>query len=145
MDSAKELRSSFFKRDKLRWNRCLAPGMGCPAAAIRAHSLQNSQVLDLLARDGHVKAIVKRIDKKIGPGGCYWSLLLLTLLLLLQFRFLNLQAGGRRFDPVHPPASAQNCCDGAGSYHKQMAQSGTVIPLWLPTLSATVLERQGKD
>lgn len=63
----KELFSSFLKRDKWRLNRCLAPGMSCTATAIRAHSLQNSQVLDLLVRDGHVKAIGKRIDKETGP------------------------------------------------------------------------------
>lgn len=62
-----QLRLSFFKRDKWHLNRCLAPGMGCTAAAIRAHSLQNSQVLDLLVREDHVKALAKRIDKEKGP------------------------------------------------------------------------------
>lgn len=63
----KELLSSFFKGDKWRLNRCLAPGMNCTATAIQAHSLPNSQVFDLLVRDGHVKAVRKRIDKDLGP------------------------------------------------------------------------------
>jgi len=41
--------------------------MGCKATAIRAHSLQNSQFLDLLARDGHVKAITMKASRETGP------------------------------------------------------------------------------
>jgi hypothetical protein len=41
--------------------------MSCTATAIRSHSLQNSQVLDLLVRDGHVKALRHRIDRTTGP------------------------------------------------------------------------------
>src|SRR6266849_414836 len=63
----KELLSSFFERIKWHLARCLAPGLSCTAAAIRSHSLQNSQVLDLLVRDGHVKAPTMRIDKEKGP------------------------------------------------------------------------------
>jgi hypothetical protein len=62
-----ELLSSFFERDKLRFRRCLAPGMTCKSSAIQSHSLQNSRVLDLLARAGHVKALGKRIHKEAGP------------------------------------------------------------------------------
>ena len=64
----KDLQSSFFKRDKWRLNRCLAPGMSCTATAIRAHSLQNSRVLDLLVRNDHVKGLAHRIDKETGPS-----------------------------------------------------------------------------
>src|SRR6267378_1806161 len=68
MDAAhKELLSLFFKSDKWHFNRCLAPGMNCTCTAIRAHSLQNSRVLDLLAYDGHVKSLGKRIRKERGP------------------------------------------------------------------------------
>jgi hypothetical protein len=63
----KELLSYFFERDKWRFKRCLAPGMSCLSTAIRSHSLQNSRVLDLLVRDGHLKALTRRIDKKTGP------------------------------------------------------------------------------
>lgn len=36
--------------------------MSCQKQAIRAHSVQNSRVLDLLVRDGHVKALGRTID-----------------------------------------------------------------------------------
>lgn len=62
-----ELLSSFFERDKLRLQRCLAPGMTCKSRAIQSHSVQNSRVMDLLARDGHLKALGKRVDKETGP------------------------------------------------------------------------------
>jgi len=62
-----ELLQSFFERSKLRFGRCLAPGMNCNDRAIQSHSIQNSQTLDLLVRDGHVKALTKKIDKDTGP------------------------------------------------------------------------------
>jgi hypothetical protein len=65
--SKNEMRDFFFKASKAQFNRCLAPGMQCQAKAIRAHSVQNSKVLDLLCRNDHVKAIAKRIDKGKGP------------------------------------------------------------------------------
>jgi hypothetical protein len=66
-DQRKQLLSAFFELDKSQFNKCLAPGMECPLVAIRAHSLPNSSVLDLLARDGHVKTIRKRTDRERGP------------------------------------------------------------------------------
>jgi len=62
-----ELLQSFFDRSKLRFGRCLAPGMNCENGVVQAHSVQNSQILDLLVRDGHVKALTRRIDKNVGP------------------------------------------------------------------------------
>ncbi len=62
-----ELRSFFFERNSWRFKRCLAPGMECASTAIRSHSLQNSRVLDLMVRDGHVKALTRRIDRETGP------------------------------------------------------------------------------
>jgi hypothetical protein len=41
--------------------------MTCESSAIRAHSIQNSQTLDLLVRNNHVKTLTKRIDKEKGP------------------------------------------------------------------------------
>jgi hypothetical protein len=61
------LLSLFFARQGKQLSRCLAPGMSCTAAAIWAHSLQNAQILDLLVRDGHVKALKHRIEKTVGP------------------------------------------------------------------------------
>jgi hypothetical protein len=62
-----ELLQSFFDRSKLRFGRCLAPGMNCENSVVQAHSVQNSQILALLVRDGHVKALTRRIDKNAGP------------------------------------------------------------------------------
>lgn len=62
-----QLLSFFFESTKKHLNRCLAPGMGCTAAAIRAHSVQNAHSLDLLASDGHVKAITMRATRDTGP------------------------------------------------------------------------------
>jgi len=59
--------AAFFKYQNCSLDRCLFPGMACKAQAIRSHSVQNSRVLDLLVRDGHVKALGKRIDNKAGP------------------------------------------------------------------------------
>ncbi len=59
--------ASFFEGAGLRLHRCLAPGMVCKGTAIRSHSVQNSRVLDLLARDGHVKGVGKRIEGDAGP------------------------------------------------------------------------------
>jgi hypothetical protein len=62
-----ELLAHFFARVGKQFGRCLAPGMSCTAEAIRAHSVQNSRVLDLLVRDGHVKAPTQRVDGARGP------------------------------------------------------------------------------
>lgn len=40
-----------------RINRCLEPTYSCTNSAIRAHSVQNAAVMDLLHRDGHVKSL----------------------------------------------------------------------------------------
>lgn len=42
--------------------------MNCHNSVVQAHSVQNSQILDLPVRDGHVKALTKRIDKNTGPA-----------------------------------------------------------------------------
>jgi len=60
----KELLAHFFSQAKTSFNRCLAPGMECTNRAIKAHSIQNATVLDLLARDGHVKMIVRDAKKE---------------------------------------------------------------------------------
>jgi len=44
----------FIKTSGWKFNKCLEPMMECPEKAIRAHSIQNAQVLDLLATDGHL-------------------------------------------------------------------------------------------
>jgi hypothetical protein len=62
-----DLKAFFFKASKWKFRRCLVPEMTCENEAIRAHSVQNARVLDLLCRDGHVTGLVKRIDKEKGP------------------------------------------------------------------------------
>lgn len=64
----KELLSSLFKIDKAGFRRCLEPTMQCEKPAIRAHSIQNSRVIDLLAQDGHVVGFTYRVDAKAGPS-----------------------------------------------------------------------------
>jgi hypothetical protein len=51
---------------KSKFEKCLEPTFSCSAAAIRAHSIQNSGVLDLLVEDGHVIAL-RPIVEKSGP------------------------------------------------------------------------------
>ena len=46
--------SLFFKTNSWRFNKCLDPSMTCESKAIRAHSIQNARVIDLLEHDGHV-------------------------------------------------------------------------------------------
>jgi hypothetical protein len=41
----------------VRVNRCLEPSLICTKPAIRAHSVQNAAVMDLLHRNGHVKSL----------------------------------------------------------------------------------------
>lgn len=67
MSSEQELQASFFRILKFQLNRCLASGMECKANAIRAHSIQNSQSLDLLCRDGHVKGITVHVQGSAVP------------------------------------------------------------------------------
>lgn len=53
-DIPKNWREDYFGIQKLALHRCLEPSEMCEQTAIRAHSIQNSRVLDLLAQDGHV-------------------------------------------------------------------------------------------
>jgi len=48
-------RKLFFSAQSARLSRCLAPSGACGNGAIRAHSVQNSTVMGLLHRNGHVK------------------------------------------------------------------------------------------
>ena len=44
----------FFATQGTTFEKCLEPAMACKQKAIRAHSIQNAKVLDLIAVDGHV-------------------------------------------------------------------------------------------
>src|SRR5207244_4415278 len=59
--------SEFFKLMNWQYGKCLAVPPHCSRPPIRAHSVQNAQVLDLLASDGHVTGITRRINSEGGP------------------------------------------------------------------------------
>ena len=63
----KKMLASFFKTAKAEFNRCLEPSMSCKNKAIRAHSVQNSSILENLCENGHVITFKGRIDKDEGP------------------------------------------------------------------------------
>src|SRR4051812_46661660 len=46
----------FFTTYNSRFGKCLEPSMACTSEAIRAHSIQNARVIDLLETNGHVIA-----------------------------------------------------------------------------------------
>src|SRR5882672_9885875 len=64
----------FFELNKQGYSRCLHYNMDCKKDAIRAHSIQNNKVLDLLQRDNHVivpknKIIAGKATAEFGPLG----------------------------------------------------------------------------
>jgi hypothetical protein len=62
------LLNHFFKQQGSRFERCFFPTEPpCPEKAIRAHSIQNNGVLDLLAEAGHVVMLQCKVDAKNGP------------------------------------------------------------------------------
>ncbi|MBC2704882.1 hypothetical protein [Desulfobacula sp.] len=65
-EKRKEMLASFFKTAKSEFNRCLEFSMTCENKTIRAHSIQNSRILDNLVVDGHVTMFNLRIDKEKG-------------------------------------------------------------------------------
>src|ERR1700674_3309127 len=56
----------FFQTYGARLHNCLAPGMSCDQSPVRAHSIQNARVLDLLAVKGHVIAFRLKVSSA-GP------------------------------------------------------------------------------
>src|SRR2546428_2829876 len=65
--SKKRLLTALFKIDNWEYGKCFAPPGPCARPAIRAHSVQNARSLDLLARNGHVTGITRRIDAERVP------------------------------------------------------------------------------
>jgi len=51
--SPEEIRK-LFQTINSQFNKCLEPRMTCKNKAVRAHSVQNGRVIDLIAKDGHV-------------------------------------------------------------------------------------------
>jgi hypothetical protein len=60
---AKEGIQTFVKAQKADYARCLTPSMDCDDKPIRAHSIQNTRVLDLIQTDGHVRMPQYRLVK----------------------------------------------------------------------------------
>ena len=54
MDTNDFLKDSFFKNTKTKLQRCWSPEGSCSSKSIKAHSIQNSRVLDLLNANGQV-------------------------------------------------------------------------------------------
>jgi len=52
----------FFKTHNSRFNKCLEPQMKCEQNAIRAHSIQNARVIDLIATKSHVIALAVKFS-----------------------------------------------------------------------------------
>lgn len=63
-----ELIRHMFALRQAEYSHCFAPGENCQRPAIRAHSVQNSRVLDLLAKDGHVSAFSLRLSPHEPPS-----------------------------------------------------------------------------
>lgn len=56
--------SEFFKTMKVRFNKCLEPGLSCSEPAIRAHSVQNATALGLIAEENHVSELRMKIRER---------------------------------------------------------------------------------
>jgi hypothetical protein len=55
-----------FERHNWRFHKCLEPRMACEEKSIRAHSIQNAHVMDLIATNGHVVMLRARLSES-GP------------------------------------------------------------------------------
>lgn len=58
-----DLQKHFYSLLNSRYNRCLEPSLQCPNKAIRAHSIQNSRVLDLICCNDHVIQLLPHFEK----------------------------------------------------------------------------------
>lgn len=69
-----EMKSHFFSSMGSQMNKCLEKSMMCKNKAIRAHSIQNSRVLDLLCEDGHVVQFKLKVSSDTPPTPEYKSI-----------------------------------------------------------------------
>ncbi len=63
----KEMLAHFSQINASSFGRCLYPPMSCKDEPIRAHTIQNGRVLEIIAKNGHVIGLVRRINKEKGP------------------------------------------------------------------------------
>ena len=57
----------FFSVNSSNLDKCLYPGNSCTKKAIRAHTIQNSKILERIAKDGHVIGLKTKIDENHVP------------------------------------------------------------------------------
>lgn len=51
-----ELKKLFYSSINSEFNKCLERSMGCENKAIKAHSVQNSNILDLVCENDHINS-----------------------------------------------------------------------------------------
>ena len=68
VENKKSLVNFAFETQNLSFDKCLGPhGLGhCSNKTIRAHSIQNRKILDLLQRNGHVVMLNVQLDSMSG-------------------------------------------------------------------------------
>jgi hypothetical protein len=62
-----ELKSLIYAQSKKEYNKCLWPKSDCTENCIKAHSIQNGQILDQLASNNHVVMAVPKQNLNTGP------------------------------------------------------------------------------
>ena len=67
-DKRNGLKNSIFKIWKGKYLQCLEPHEACTRRSIRAHSIQNGAILELLQHDGHVVMPRLKLDPNSGPS-----------------------------------------------------------------------------
>lgn len=65
--SHNSLKNYIFQLQKMQNLHCLEPEETCVQSSIRAHSIQNRQVLELLQQEGHVVMPRLQLDVNSGP------------------------------------------------------------------------------
>lgn len=68
MTPENEFKGFIFKQINQKFCRCFWPLSECKNDAIRAHSIQNRQVLETLERNGHVVMVCPNLDFEAGPS-----------------------------------------------------------------------------
>src|SRR3972149_8263724 len=66
-DKRNSLKNSVFKIWNGKYLQCLEPKEACAQQSIRAHSIQNEVILELLQYDGHVVMPRLKLDQNFGP------------------------------------------------------------------------------
>jgi hypothetical protein len=59
--------AKFYDLQRKKYAKCLYVGFGCHEKPVRAHSIQNTKVLDLLQKDNHVIVPLQKLSPETGP------------------------------------------------------------------------------